>query len=136
MWKKTLMQKKLSKAKSQMQQHDFNNRIKKRGDGGGGSVESPSIGMLNCGGGGWGGAYRGVATGRAERVKCWSSELSTVADGDLGRGFAALAAASLHLLYHIHPLNHSPEHHVLPIEPAGRNSELCFRTNAAYSKKN
>lgn len=42
------MQKKLLKGKSQMQQHDFNNRIKK-GLGGGGSADSPSIGMLNGG---------------------------------------------------------------------------------------
>lgn len=51
---------------------------------GGQSVESPSIGMLNGRGGGGAGAYRGVATGRAERVKWWSSELPTVADCDLG----------------------------------------------------
>lgn len=82
---------------------------------GGESVEFPSIGMLNDGGG----AYRGGAKGQAGGVKCWSSELSAVGDGDLRRGFAVLAAAALHLLHHLVALHHLPEHHVLPIEPAG-----------------
>lgn len=69
---------------------------------------------------GGGGAYRGVATGQAGRVKCWSSELPTVGDGELFRGFAALAAVGFHLADHIQPLDHRAEYHVLPIEPEDR----------------
>ena len=69
---------------------------------------------------GWGGwSLKGVATGQAERVKCWSSELPTVGDGNLGTGFAALGALGLHLLYHVQPLHYVAEHHMFPIQPAG-----------------
>lgn len=49
-----------------------------------------------------------------------SSELATVSDHDLAGRFAALAALTLHLLDHIHPFHHLPEHHMLPVKPAGR----------------
>lgn len=72
--------------------------------------------MLNDRGGvGSGGP---AATGPAERVKCWSSKLPTVGDGESDFGFAALGAVALHLLHHIHAVHHTAEHHVLPVQPA------------------
>lgn len=51
-----------------------------------------------------------------------SSELAAVSDGDLSRGLAALGALGFHVLHHVDPLHHLPEHDVLPIEPAGRHT--------------
>lgn len=99
-----------------MQQHVVN-RIKKGGAGGG--VDHFSINRnveWQRGRGLRGRGYRASREGVA-----LSLELPRVGDGDLLRGFAALAAVGLHLLHHLHPLHHPAEHHVLPIEPARRH---------------
>lgn len=46
-------------------------------------------------------------------------ELAAVRDGDLGAGFAAVAAVALHHLDDVHTLHDLTEHHMLPIQPAG-----------------
>lgn len=69
--------------------------------------------------GGGAGANRGLRLqDKQKKVKCWSSELPAVGDGELGRGFAALASFFLHLLHDIHALDDTAEHNVLSIEPA------------------
>lgn len=96
-----------------MQQHGFNmNRIKK-------GVHH----QLECrmAAGGVGGAYGGMATG-GQRGSGRSSELAAVSDGELSRSLAALGALGFHVLHHLDPLHHLPEHDVLPIEPAGRHT--------------
>lgn len=49
-------------------------------------------------------------------------ELAAVRDGDLGAGFATVAAVALHRLDDVHALHHLAEHHMLPIQPAGRDA--------------
>lgn len=71
--------------------------------------------------GGVGGAY-GVRLQGSTQGSGRSSELAAVSDGDLPRGLAALGALGFHLLHHLDPLHHLPEHDVLPIEPAGRHT--------------
>lgn len=53
-----------------------------------------------------------------------SSELPAVGDDDLARGFPTGAAVALHLLHHVQPLDHSAEHHVLPVQPVGTESAV------------
>lgn len=68
-----------------------------------------------------GGAYRGRDYRASRRGFVLNSELPAVGDGNPARGFAALAAFGLHFLHHVQPLHHLPEHHVLPVQPAGRH---------------
>lgn len=66
-----------------------------------------------------GGAYRGRDYRAGRRGFVLNSELPAVGDGNPAGGFAALAALGLHVLHHVQPLHHLPEHHVLPVQPAG-----------------
>ena len=56
-----------------------------------------------------------------------SHEFATRSDGHLLENLSTLAATLLHLLDDIHPLNHSTEDHVFPVQPVtlgSRDEEL------------
>lgn len=66
-----------------------------------------------------------------------SSELLAVDDGDLGAGFAALAASGLHLLHRAHPSNRTAEHPVFfPSSHAAFSvhnlSTICLNNNMHF----
>lgn len=44
-------------------------------------------------------------------------ELSAVRDHDVALGLPGLGPLALHRLHHVHPVHHSPEHYVLPVQP-------------------
>lgn len=71
---------------------------------------------------GWSLIREQLQDGRAGRVV--SSELPAVGDDDLALGFPTLAAEALHRRHHVHPFDHSAEHHVLPVQPVGTESAV------------